>query len=55
MMTSPEMVEVAQDKPLIRTYITSLYECNYGEFFKALGMQALLGRLQTLCWSRNCL
>lgn len=48
MMTSPEMVEVAQDHPLIRTYITSLYECNYGEFFKALGMQPLFASSQII-------
>ena len=36
---SPEMIEVAQDVPIIRTFLQSLYDCNYAEFFRALGMQ----------------
>lgn len=40
MIASPEMIEVAQERPIVQNYVRALYDCNYGAFFRALGMLA---------------
>jgi hypothetical protein len=37
-IASPEMHEVAQERPIVRDYVKSLYDCDYGAFFRALGV-----------------
>lgn len=35
-INSPEVLAVAHERPIVGTYLKSLYDCNYAEFFRAL-------------------
>ncbi len=34
---SPEVLEVIHELTSLSDFVTSLYECNYGQFYKGLG------------------